>query len=195
MAQLGLPQAQQNNALNQINASQAAGLATAQRSANPGAAISNVTGQTNAALNNLSSEDSQARQNNQRYFIDQNTQLGGQKLQQQQANVFDPYTQHYNEMQAYRGAGQQNINSGIQDISQLGGYALQYGLGQGGTTPQQGKAGLPFDQRAMNPDLPAQGTMTGYQMPQLTNQLPGNNQNFLPQPKNPYGTGWQQWPQ
>lgn len=137
MAQLGLPQAQYNNELNQINGNQASAVAAASRSANPGAAISAIQGQFNAATNNLNAEDAAARQNNQRYYIDQNGQLGGQKLAQQQANVFDPYTQHYNEAQALKGAGMQNVNTGLQDLTQLGGYALQYGLHPGSTaTPQ-----------------------------------------------------------
>lgn len=170
MAQLGLPSAQRNNELNQINSNQAAGLATASRSANPGGAVSNIVGQSNAATNNLNAEDAQARQSNERYYLQENAQLGGQKIAQQQANVFDPYTQHYNEAQAYRGAGMQNINSGIQDITKLGGLAIQYGLMPRTTTPQP-TAGLPFDQRILNPDLPIQNGMTGYQLPPLQTQL------------------------
>lgn len=167
MAQLGLPSAQYNNNLNQINASQAAGLATAQRSGNPGAGISSITGQTNTALNNLNAEDAQARNSNERYYIDQNSQVANQKLQQQQANVFDPYTQHYNEMQAYRGAGMQNENTAVQDASQLGGYALQYGLMPNSSVTNQ--PAYPFNTRSGNPTLSAQGV--GLPPMQLQNQL------------------------
>lgn len=170
LATLGLPQAQYNNELNQINGTQATAIAAAQRSNNPAGALGNVVSGTNAATSNLNAEDAQARQSNERYYLQENAQLGGQKLAQQQANVFDPYTQHYNEAQAYRGAGMQNVNSGIQDISKLGGLAVQYGLMPRTTTPQP-TAGLPFDQRILNPDLSIQNGMTGYQLPPLQNQL------------------------
>jgi hypothetical protein len=169
MAQLGLPSQQYNNQMNQINANQASSLATAQRSANPGAGIANITGQTNAATNNLNAEDSQARQSNQRYYMQANDQLGGQKLAQQQANVFDPYTQKYNEMQAYRGAGQQNINTAVQDLSQLGGYAMQYGLNPNSGGMQAPQAGNTFANRGYNPQLSAQGM--GLPPTALQNQL------------------------
>lgn len=128
MAQLGLPSQQYNNNLNQINQSQASSLATAQRSSNPGAGISEITGQTDSAKNQLNAEDATARMSNERFYIDANNQVAGQKLQQQQSNVFDPYTQHYNEAQALRGAGMQNENSNIQDLGSLAMYASQYGL-------------------------------------------------------------------
>ena len=179
MAQLGLPQQQYNNQFNQIQGNLATGISAAQRSNNPAGAISGVVSGTNTAGANLNAEDAQARQNNQRIYMQANDQLAGQKLQQQQANVFDPYTQKYNEMQAYRGAGQQNINSGIGDISKLGGLAMQYGLGnqnipQQFTNPQAGQA-----------PLTAQGT--GVQPMQFQNQIPGQ------QPVMPYGTGWTSW--
>lgn len=188
MAQLGLPQAQYNNQLNQINANQAGAVASASRSANPGAAISNITGQANAATNNLNAEDAQARETNQRFYVDENGQLGNQKLAQQQANVFDPYTQHYNEMQAYRGSGQQNVNTGLQDLSQLGGYALQYGLHPGYTTQPQ-----TFAQQNGTQPLTASGSMTGYTPPPLTNTLAVGNKNPAQSPGFPYYTNWQQF--
>lgn len=135
MAQVGLPQQQYNNQFNQINSNTATGIAAAQRSNNP-SAIGGVISGANSAGANLNAEDAQARQNNQRVFMQANEQLGGQKIAQQQANVFDPYTQKYNEMQAYRGAGQQNLNSAIGDISKLGGLAMQYGLGNQNTPSQ-----------------------------------------------------------
>lgn len=139
MAQLGLPQQQYNNQLNEIHANQASALATAQRSANPGSQISSITGQANTATNNLTAEDAAARATNQRYFLQENAQMGGQKLAQQQANVFDPYTQHYNEMQAYRGAGLQNMNNAFQDVGQLGAMAVKYGLDNSKNTQTMGQ--------------------------------------------------------
>jgi len=111
MAQIGLPSQQYNNSVNNINSNQAAALAAAQNSNNPAGVIQGVVGQTNRAKANLDAEDAQARENNQRYFIQENSQLGHRKDQQEQANVFDPYTRDFNLMQAYRGAGQQNLNT------------------------------------------------------------------------------------
>lgn len=194
MAQLGLPQQQYNNQLNQINAGQAGAVAAASRSANPGAAISAIQGQTNAATNNLAAEDSQARQTNERYYLDQNAQLGGQKLAQQQANVFDPYTQKYNEAAALQGAGMQNVNTGVQDLSQLGGYALQYGLHQpsAGQTQTFGQANaMPLlDSKSAGVGSPTiQTTLPGAATyPNTYLNLPAYNPNQLQaQPfKNPY---------
>lgn len=187
LAQVGLPQQQYNNQFNQINSNTATGIAAAQRSNNP-SAIGGVISGANAAGANLNAEDAQARQNNQRVFMQANEQLGGQKIAQQQSNIFDPYTQKYNEMQADKGAGLQNLNSSFGDIGQLGGLAMQYGLGQQNTPQTQQPSN--FDSRVLNPQLSGSNTMTGYQMPQLPTQLPGNNQNFLPQQNVPYGTGW-----
>ena len=124
MAQQGLPQQQLNNAQNGINQNSAAGLATLSRSANPGAGVASVTRQADNATNTLAAEDAQARENNQRYFIGQNTALGGQELAKQQNDVFDKYTRDFNQMQAYRGAGQDSINNAISGAQNLGMTAL-----------------------------------------------------------------------
>lgn len=120
MAQQGIPQEQYNNATNNINQTQAAGLAAISKSANPGSGVTSVVRQGNAATANLNAEDAQARQNNQRYFVQENSQLAGQELAKQQSDVFDKYTRDFNQMQAYRGAGLQNINTAAQGLSQLG---------------------------------------------------------------------------
>lgn len=178
LAQIGLPSAAYNNNLNQINSNQATALDAAQRTANPAAAIGNIVSGTNTATSNLNAEDAQARQNNQRLYMQANDAIAGQKLAQQQANVFDPYTQKYNEMQAYRGAGLQNINSAIGDIGSLGALGVQYGLGNTNpqwTNPTQGQPPL---------------TATGVQgvNPTLNNSIP-----FPTNPNVPQYTGWTQW--
>lgn len=126
MAMQGLPQEVINQQTNATNQNQAAAIDAISKSSNPGAGVTSVTRQGDLAAEKLAAEDAQARENNQRYFIQENEKLGNQKMQEQQANVFDPYTRKFNEMQAYRGAGMQNVNTGFQDVTQLGGMALNY---------------------------------------------------------------------
>lgn len=124
MAQIGMPQQQQNNAENDINQTQAAALVAAQNSNNPGAAITSIARQGNKANATLNAEDAQARQTNQRYFINENNQLGQQELTKQQNDVYDKFTRDFNQMQAYKGAANQNFNNAISGAQQLGQTAL-----------------------------------------------------------------------
>lgn len=128
MAVQGLPQQVYNNQINGINQNQAAGIQAASRSANPGN-IASVVRQGDQAIAGLDAQDAQARQNNQRYYIQQNRELGGQELAKQQNDVFDKYTRNFNQMQAYRGASMQNFNSAAGDIGQLGMMGANYALG------------------------------------------------------------------
>jgi len=113
MAQIGLPTQVTNDATNRINQNQAAGIAAAQNSNNPGGNIAAIVRQGNQAEAKLAAEDAQARDSNQRYFIQQNATLGARKDQQEQANVFDPYTRDFNLMQAYRGAANTTANNTV----------------------------------------------------------------------------------
>lgn len=126
MAQVGLPQQQYNNNLNNINQTQAGALASISRSANPGAGIASIVRQGDQQKNTLDAEDAQARQNNQRYFIQQNSALGTRKDQQEQTNVFDPYTRDFNQMQAYRGAANTTTGNVINSAGALGNTILKY---------------------------------------------------------------------
>jgi len=171
MAQIGMPQQQYNNATNQIQANQAAAIAAASNSNNPSGAIAKIQGQTNAATGNLNAEDAAARQNNQRYSLQQNAAYGDQELAKQQNDVFDKYTRNFNLMQAYRGAGTQNLMGAASDATSLAGTAISAYAGQG-QTPTFGQAyGLPnlqasapqFTPPASNPP---QGTIPYYQIAQ-----------------------------
>jgi len=120
MAQQGIPQQQYNNATNNINQNQAAAISAAQNSNNPGGNIAAIARQGNQAKATLDAEDAQARQANQRYFIQQNAQIGNQQLQKQQNDVYDKFTRDFNQMQAYKGAAQDNFNGAAQGALQLG---------------------------------------------------------------------------
>lgn len=128
MAQIGLPTQQYNNQRNAINQGQASGIASLNNSANPGANIAAVVRAGDNANNQLNAQDATARQNNQRFAIGQNAQLGQQELAKQQYNDFDKYTEQFNRAQAYRGASNANIQNGINGASQLAGGL--YGMGQ-----------------------------------------------------------------
>lgn len=120
MAQQGIPQQQYNNQVNAIAQNQAGAIAAQQNSANPGAGIAATVRAGNSATNTLNAEDAQARENNQRYFIQQNAAYGNQELQKQQNDVYDKYTRDFNQMQAYKGAANQNYNNAINGAQQLG---------------------------------------------------------------------------
>ncbi len=120
MAQRGLPQQQYNNALNGIEQSQAAGLSTLSNSSNPGAGVASVVRQSNNARVGLDAADAAARDNNQRFFINQNAQVGNQQLAKQQADVYDKYTRDFNQVQAYRGAAQGNFNNAVSGAQNVG---------------------------------------------------------------------------
>lgn len=124
MAQIGLPQQQQNNAENDINQTQAAAISAAQNSNNPGAAITSIVRQGNKAKANLNAEDAQARETNQRYFINENGQVAQQELAKQQNDVYDKFTRDFNQEQAYKGAASQNFNNAVSGAQQLGQTAL-----------------------------------------------------------------------
>lgn len=134
MAQVGLPQQQYNNAVGNINQNQAAAISAASGSANPGANITSIVRQGNQAKAQLDAEDAQARQSNQRYFIQENGILGARKDQQEQANVFDPYTRDFNLMQAYRGAGQTTQNNTVNAALGLAGTMANYKANNPSTT-------------------------------------------------------------
>lgn len=172
-----MPQAVKNDQTNRINQNQAGIIQAINNSANPTGAAS-VVRQSDAAGQALAAEDAQARQTNQRYFLQENAQLGNEKEKQQQANVFDPFTRQYNEAAALRGAGMQNENTAVQDLSQLGLVGVNYAMNHPSTTST-----ATFGQT--NGIQPIVGAPQ-YQAPQLTNQLPGGagippNQQFNPQ--------------
>lgn len=127
MARVGLPSQQYNDQQNAINRNQAGGLGALSRTPNVGG-VASVVRQSNDANNHLNAQDAVARQNNERYAIGQNAQLGAQKLAQQQYNKFDKYTEDYNKAAALRGASNQNLQGAFNGAGQLA--TNLYGYGQ-----------------------------------------------------------------
>lgn len=177
LAQQGLPQSVINEQTNRINQNEAGAIQALSNSANPGSGVTSVVRQGNAAGATLAAEDAQARNNNQRYFIQENKAVGDQKLAKQQSDVFDKYTRNYNEMQAYRGAGMQNLNSAVNDATQLGEYGLMSASGQQTQQPQYKNVGGQWYAIAADGSLsPMQGMIPqgqGVGLPplQLQNQI------------------------
>lgn len=135
MAQIGLPQQQYNNQQNAINRNQASGLSVIGRSANPGIGVAEVVRASNDANNNLNAQDAAARQQNQRFSINQDQVLGQQKLAQQQYNKFDKYTENFNRAQALRGAATQGFQNAVGGAAQIaGGLAMTNTAGSNPTT-------------------------------------------------------------
>lgn len=164
MGQQGLPQAVINQQTDRINQNEAAGIDAVTKSGRPGG-VASIVRQGDQAGEALGAEDAQARNTNQRYFIDQNRQYAGQELAKQQSDVFDKYTRNFNQMQAYRGAGMQNVNSSVNDVTQLGEVGLNYASGR--TKPTDPN----FVNRGNDPTLSGVDTMTGYGLPPLNTNL------------------------
>ena len=157
MAQRGLPQQQYNNAVNGISQNNAAGLATLSRSANPGAGVTSLTRQADNAHAALDASDAAARDNNQRFFINQNGVVGNQELQKQQNDVYDKYTRDFNQVQAYKGASQDNFNNAVSGAQNLG---LTYLNSQSGNSSAGNSTGQQFG--GLGPYKPQGYTLPGY---------------------------------
>lgn len=158
MAQVGLPQQQYNNQLNNINTNQAGAIQSLSNSANPGANLASIVRGGDAATNTLNAQDAQARDANQRVYMQQLGVLAQQKLAQQQSDKFDKYTEQFNKAAALRGAGMQNVNSAANGLSQLG------------TTIAGNYLGIPTSSKTMGDvngasDLSAQGVGINYVAP------------------------------
>jgi hypothetical protein len=146
MARIGLPQQQYLNQQNAINRNQAGALTTLSRSANPSAGLASIVRAGNDANNALNAQDAAARQQNQRFAIQQNAILGDQALAKQQYDKFDKYTENFNRAASLRGAADQNLNNAFNSAGQLAGGLYQAG--------QINNTGLTMGELHNNPVLP-----------------------------------------
>lgn len=139
MAQIGLPQQQYNNQMQGIQQTQTGAVNALSHSANPGAGLASIVRGGNNAIGSLNAADAQSRQQNQRYAIQQNAQLGQQELAKQQYDKFDKYSENFNQAAALRSAANSNLNNGINSASQLaGGLAQNYAGTHGGFSGTMG---------------------------------------------------------
>lgn len=133
MAQVGLPQQQYNNALNNINRAQAGALGVLSRSANPAAGLAAALRQTQGAAMNLDAQDASTRLNNQRFAIGQRGILGQQQLAKQNWDRIGRYQENASAASALKGAGMQNAFGALDGLSQLGLYSGMNGQTQSNT--------------------------------------------------------------
>lgn len=136
MGQVGLPQAQYNNSLNNINRNTAGALTGLSRSANSSAGLASLLRASNDASMNLDAQDASARLQNQRFAFGQRGALAQQKLAKQQWDSIGKYQEQAAAAQGLQGAGRQNAFGALSDLSQLGQSALGAEMfsGMGGTT-------------------------------------------------------------
>jgi hypothetical protein len=100
-----------------IDQSQANASGLAVQSGNPLLGIGGIQGQTNKANRNLAVENASYIDNKKDARNRALLLAANYKEREQQMNEFAPYRDKYNEFREQLGAGQQNINSGLGDMS------------------------------------------------------------------------------
>lgn len=124
MAQTGMPSQQYNNSLNSINRNQSGGLMALGRSANPSAGIASLIRGGNDATNSLDATSANMRNQNILNLMRQRSILAQQKQNAFDYNNKDKYSENLAKSQALLGAGNQNINSGLNDVGSIGATML-----------------------------------------------------------------------
>src|SRR6478736_3545381 len=134
MAQLaaseGLPSQQYNNAMKNIQRSQANALSGAIDRRSALMALPKLQQQANDAYGKLDVADANARMNNQRQLYGINSQVAGYRDKAFDINQMQPYQEKKNYYNSLLGAGNQNLMSGIDKAAS--GVGLLVGGGFGG---------------------------------------------------------------
>lgn len=123
MGQVGLPQQQYNQAVQNFSRNQANALRAFGRSGNP-RGLAGIVRAGNDATLGLDVADANARLNNQRNTLGYRTMLGQQKLAQQDWNKLQKYQENAQIAANLQNSGAQNTFGGLNDLSQLGQLAL-----------------------------------------------------------------------
>ncbi|MCW3111366.1 MAG: hypothetical protein JWQ09_5872 [Segetibacter sp.] len=124
MAQEGMPSQQYNNSLNNIGRNQSGGLMALGRSANPSAGIASIVRAGNDATNSLDAQSAGMRNQNILNLMRQRNILSQQRQNAFDYNNKDKYSENLAKSQAYLGAGNQNINSGLNEVGSVGATML-----------------------------------------------------------------------
>lgn len=132
-AALGIPAAQYNLALQNINRNQAGALRSQERSGRPQSLASLVRAGNDATLQ-LDAQNAQTRIANQRYADQARLNLAQEEQRVFNWNEAQPYLRNLDRISQLRGAANQNIFGGI-------GTALNTGLSIFGTQALQGMGG------------------------------------------------------
>lgn len=173
MAQIGIPQQAYNNQVNAINQNQAGAVSALGNSANPGGGLAGIVRASNAASGNLNAQDALARKQGERGVMQANDAIANQKLQAQQYNDFDKYSENFNRSQALKSASNADWQNAFNGAGALAGGLATSNLGFGKAQTQ----------------YPAQ--QTNLQIPQQYWNNAGLG--FSTQPQMPYGTNWKQF--
>lgn len=134
MAQVGIPQAQYNLALQNIQRNQAGALRTAQSSGRP-ANVASILDRTNQATLQLDAADAAARMQNQRLAMQQNSALAAENQRAWNWNEAQRYQELAGRIAQLRTAGQQDLWGGIGMLGQLAASGTFDGMfgGNGGS--------------------------------------------------------------
>lgn len=134
MAQVGLPQATYNLALQNIQRNQAGALRAAQSSGRP-VNVASILDRTNQATLQLDAADAAARMQNQRLAMQQNSALAAENQRVWNWNEAQRYQELAGRIAQLRTAGQQDLWGGIGMIGQLAASGVFNGMfgGNGGS--------------------------------------------------------------
>lgn len=135
MAQVGLPQAQYNLALQNIQRNQAGALRAAQTSGRP-VNVASILGQTNQATLQLDAADAAARIQNQRLAMQQNSALAAENQRVWNWNEAQRYQELAGRIAQLRAAGQQDLWGGIGMLGQLAASGVFNGMFGGNNSGQ-----------------------------------------------------------
>jgi len=175
MAQIGLPQQAYNQQQNAIASNQTGAVSALGNSGNPGGNLAAIVRAGNNSIGQLNAQDALARQQGTRSVMAANNAIANQKLQAQQYNDFDKYSENFNRAQALRSASNQDWNNALNGAAWLAGGLASNNLGFG----KQSSISL------------APGTATNLQIPQQFWNSPGLG--YQNQQSVPIGTNWQQF--
>lgn len=125
MAQVGLPNQQYNQALQQQNQNLSSVLGTIGRNGRS-ANIAGILRQANLATQNLNVQDAVTRRQNQQIAMAQNQDLAQEQQRVWNWNFANPYLQRLQQVNQLRNAGTQNIFGGLGTIASIG---IQGGFG------------------------------------------------------------------
>lgn len=160
-AQEGLPSAQYNKAMQNIQRNQANALSGAGDRRSALMALPKIQQSANDATLGLDSADAQARMQNQKTLYGQNANLAQYKDKAFQINQMQPYQEKYNYYQSLLGAGNQNLMSGIDKIAGGAGSLMM-----GGSGPKKkmtaGSTGAPTYYNGYDADSNYSGFENGY---------------------------------
>lgn len=116
MAQQGMPAQQYNNQQSSINRTQAGAIGALGNSANPGANLASIVRGGNDATGNLNAQDAVQRNNNMLNLLKERQTLAQQKDKAWDWNYQQKYLGNLAKSNALRGASNQNINSGLNEV-------------------------------------------------------------------------------